>query len=296
MDRRERWFNEGAPKLRDALAALAIESKLPEGDFYMCPCCLVAYPKEALAAEILTEEHVPPRRLGGSGIVLTCKPCNNSAGHQFDIHALTRHRLHGFISGVQVGRPLPATMYSDGAPLHGEVTRVGESLFIQGITKQNHPDAVKAYEDALTTTGGSTRIQLREKFTPHLADISWVRSAYLAAFAALGFRYIMQSTLDPIRAQLATPASESLPKLVVIHPETAPGTRQILVVEEPAGLESVLVRMDQYSILIPDPFGTNSCDDLSANLTRLAGDDGKFRLTCRGKVLDWPKKATYLLD
>ena len=38
----------------------------------------------------LTIEHVPPEGVGGRGLPLTCKECNNSAGREFDSHAVTR--------------------------------------------------------------------------------------------------------------------------------------------------------------------------------------------------------------
>jgi hypothetical protein len=41
----------------------------------------------------LTLEHVPPEAVGGRGILLTCKSCNNTAGHTVDAAVVGRGRL-----------------------------------------------------------------------------------------------------------------------------------------------------------------------------------------------------------
>src|SRR4051812_14020987 len=51
---------------------------------YPCPLCGVLLPEEAIQAGELTEEHAPPRALGGRPIALVCRPCNSLAGHTID--------------------------------------------------------------------------------------------------------------------------------------------------------------------------------------------------------------------
>jgi hypothetical protein len=69
VDVRLRWFDQGAPMLRHVLNQLGLGDQMPpQGDFYACPMCLKVFPREAAIDGRLTEEHVPPRKLGGKRI------------------------------------------------------------------------------------------------------------------------------------------------------------------------------------------------------------------------------------
>lgn len=77
--------------LRLAVDRLGATNLLPEsGEYYACPCCLTVYDHASVDIGNLTIEHVPPEGVGGRGLPLTCKECNNSAGREFDSHAVTR--------------------------------------------------------------------------------------------------------------------------------------------------------------------------------------------------------------
>lgn len=96
--KRERWYQMGAA---------AASPYLPPGfSGYVCPICLRAYGEDALKLGYLTLEHVPPRKLGGRPIVLTCWKCNNSAS-QSDSHARNLEDILEFASGFpRSGYPL----------------------------------------------------------------------------------------------------------------------------------------------------------------------------------------------
>ena len=74
--KRKAWFNRGADALRCVLP------EIPRS--YLCPLCLNAFSEEALDQKLLSLEHVPPKNMGGSELVLTCKPCNERAGSGVD--------------------------------------------------------------------------------------------------------------------------------------------------------------------------------------------------------------------
>ncbi|MBP0452986.1 hypothetical protein J5Y04_26070 [Kitasatospora sp. RG8] len=295
MNKRERWFNEGAPHLRRTLEAVGLGKLLPDGDFYMCPCCLIAYPRGALLDETLTEEHVPPRGLGGRGMLLTCKGCNNKAGHYFDSHAIKRLKVLEFIMGRGASRTLRATFHADGVPLRGEVTRAGSGILMQGVPKQNDSRVVEDHERALMRSRGF-QFTITEQFTARLADISWVRSAYLAAFSAFGYRYIFQPALDPIRAQLKDPDAEILPSLVGFNPDAPASGRSVNLVRSPDDLQGVLVIMGHYSVMLPDPWGTLSCQELAAAIGRRTDSEGRLEIMCDGQIAPWPQSPAYRLD
>ena len=76
------WFDQGYESFCGTFPRIA--ENIPYRPFYVCPQCLNAFPESALLAGWLTQEHVPPESVGGKKIVLTCKNCNNTAGHSTD--------------------------------------------------------------------------------------------------------------------------------------------------------------------------------------------------------------------
>jgi hypothetical protein len=81
VDKRSRWFDEGAATLRDVLDRQGRGHQLPPtGDYYACPCCLTVFSRAAVAARVLTIEDVPSKVLGGRPMLLTDVECNSSSG------------------------------------------------------------------------------------------------------------------------------------------------------------------------------------------------------------------------
>jgi hypothetical protein len=94
VNQREAWFVEGATALRRRLKAMGMPDALPpDGQFYACPSCLMTYGRDEFNRGVFTYEHVPPRRLGGRPLVLTCQNCNNEAGTAMDAHAARREAV-----------------------------------------------------------------------------------------------------------------------------------------------------------------------------------------------------------
>ena len=152
VEKRLRWFDDGAPLLRAAADQLGFGAALPVGEeWYACPLCLTVHPRTAVLAGTLTEEHVPPHVLGGHGLLLTCAACNNTAGTTLDAHAVRRRHLEDFfIHRRATGRTLPVTIHADGIPLRGTIQWTDDgSLQIFGVPRQNHPDQQAAHLQTL---------------------------------------------------------------------------------------------------------------------------------------------------
>jgi hypothetical protein len=201
LARRLEWFDRGA------VAVARVATTPPAWACYVCPLCLIGLPREAVEAKLLTDEHVPPGRLRGRAIVLTCKPCNNRSGGWFDRHMLMGERVRTFGTPLTTG-PLKVTTYHDGVPNRGEAHFDGDAWRIFGIPQQNHPDHTKAAIAAMSTlTDGSTiQMRLHAWHDRRRDGLGWMRAAYLAAFAALGYSYVTQAVFDPLREALADPA------------------------------------------------------------------------------------------
>ena len=62
-------------------------SRFIEEDLYICPLCMNGFLRITLDQSMpnpLTIEHVPPENSGGKPMVLLCKKCNSSKGHEKD--------------------------------------------------------------------------------------------------------------------------------------------------------------------------------------------------------------------
>jgi hypothetical protein len=218
-ERQERWFAEGAGALRRTLAAIGMAEVLPaDEDFYGCPCCLTAYGRDALHARFLTDEHVPPRAAGGKPLVLTCGPGNHTAGTRLDAHADLREAVQDLIAGQGDGRTLRAEIAISDIVLRSNVSGVGDALLLSVVPKANNPKDLVETEQILGDWTAAGVVESRfgfrvaENVSVANARLSWVRAAYLAAFAALGYRYRFLSQLEALRTQLANPKPEHLPR------------------------------------------------------------------------------------
>jgi len=145
VDKRSRWFDEGASELRLVLERQGRGHELPPtGDYYACPCCLVAHPRAAAAARFLTVEDVPPKALGGRPMLLTCVRCNSSSGTSFDAHAAQKAIADAFIRGT-VSPKVRATSYVDGIPLRGTAQSTENGISLVSVPRQNDPKVEATY-------------------------------------------------------------------------------------------------------------------------------------------------------
>jgi hypothetical protein len=297
------WFVEGAAALGRTLTAIGlVDTPLPIGEVSACPCCLMAYGPNALDAGVFTAEHVPPKAVGGRKLVLTCRDCNHSAGSAFDAHAERREAMYDLLTGRGPGRPVRAEFAIDDTTnvLRGNIHRAGDGFLMVGAPKANDPkiveEAVRALErKAANGTGGRFGFRLTERMLPVRAQLSWVRAAYLAAFAALGWRYVFLRYLEPVRAQLADPAAKLLPPLAMVDPAAPRDRRQLLLVREPHELRSLAVILGRYTVYLPGLEDPQPFEDLSASLARLSAQ-APPRPQLVGKQIPWPAEPRYDLD
>ncbi|GAB3873804.1 hypothetical protein GCM10029964_014680 [Kibdelosporangium lantanae] len=275
-------------------------------DYYACPCCLVAYPREAVQVGKLTEEHVPPKRLGGSALLLTCFDCNSYSGMTFDAHAITRSHadnfVRDFVDNKANDQVLPVTFSVDGIPVRGEVRLTEGNVQLFGVEAKNDRRVMDAQIEAIKAHYGNESSVVDLSFTVHTdfdearARISWIRSAYLAAFAAFGWTYVLVDEMRPYRSQLQQPDVEVVPTYVARDTSASPTSRRILLVTSPDELQCVAVTMGEHTVFLPSPLRPLACDELTKRLVRRCTPEGQLRVHLEGKEVPWPKWPTYLLD
>jgi hypothetical protein len=298
-----KWFHQGAGTLRAVARERGREDyALPASeDWYMCPLCIDTWlTVEEFETGELTVEHVPPEALGGDDLVLTCKKCNNDAGGRFDGPAREEQRIREFLSG-QSGDPRTAALTVDGLAARVRMHITGQTgmLFILDPTINNPDDLPPLVEhmrelSETQNTGFRFDIAPGARYSPDRARTSWIRTAYLAAFALFGWKYILQTALDPIREQMMNPSAITLPPLSMYAPDGDPSRREIWVIKEPSEYQSLLVVAGQHSVFLPLPNDSRSLAELASSLGAPA--EGPVTYAFTGTVFPWPSRPEHLLD
>jgi hypothetical protein len=91
--------------------------------------------------------------------------------------------------------------------------------------------------------GSSFGIHFEEGYRHRESMIGWLRAAYLVAFTALGYLYILIQALNCVREQIRTPAVTLITSFSVVVPKASPQERQLVLLEEPAEIRSLIVWM-----------------------------------------------------
>ena len=86
-------------------------------------------------------------------------------------------------------------------------------------------------------------------FSPKRAATSWLRSAYLAFFAALGYRFIFRPELDIVRAKIKNPEQDEPSRFRLISDESNEPT--LMRIEAPEALRSYVMLYDRNTVFLP---------------------------------------------
>ena len=238
-----------------ARAALAAVSNPPLVG-YVCPICLQLH---ATAVD-LTEEHVPPRSLGGKVLCLTCRNCNSSAGHSIDSAIHYERRMARFLSPD--GHRTRVKLTLDGISLNVEMFTEPEAINIRVLPGQNNPKAEAQFQSKLRgkdTVGATLKATIWGGYRQREADVGYLKSAYLAAFAKFGYTWVFNADTDPIRRQIRDPRSEVLKRFRVgfSDGDGSPGDGFYRMVQP---ISAMMVRMGIVGIFLPWIQGIKATD------------------------------------
>ncbi len=266
---------------------------------YMCPLCLEFFDAESLSQDSddpLSLEDIPPKAVGAKSTILTCRRCNNAAGAGPNGPDFHRAR-HNAVQAVIAGKPgASASGRLADANVKVSVGRQRE-MFIWLDERHNHPTAyerVVGQFDAPTDGHPShLPLVLPKTYDDRLVQISYLRTAYLAAFAVYGYRYILQPSIKPVREQIQNPTKvvlEQLPPL--LNGLDLPGELfSVGRVMAPADFTAVYVRTGGTVSYLPAPGQEPDWyDHAHAQLSRSAGTQVNLL------AHSWPKNPTYFED
>lgn len=180
-------------------------------DLYLCPICLRPH-KDLNSDDPLTLEDAPPKSLGGSANTLTCKTCNNTAGHKIDFHLTERLREIDsckFIPGTET----PIKVNIDGETFQGKITVEEDgSMKMYHSKKNNHPAKL---EKTMTELKGGKIINmdfLKSRVIPENLEYALLKTGYLMMFERFGYSLLLDNCFDIVRQQLIKPEERVYPE------------------------------------------------------------------------------------
>ena len=193
---------------------------------YICPICLETFNLNELgdkANDLLTVEDVPPKSLGGNPLLITCRKCNSSCGHNLDVYLLNEIRYHD--ERMDFSKSKNTMLSCNGTSIRAKVTKDKHSGLKFDISRQNNnPQQVDEFIRKVQESGDSWKVNANISLSDYkrnleAAEIAVLKSAYLLAFKKLGYRYILNTSLSPIRDQILNPDKDILKRAYIVGNE-----------------------------------------------------------------------------
>lgn len=182
-----------------------------EKGVYFCPLCLE--PHKTLNEEnFLTLEDAPPKSLGGNANTLTCKKCNNEAGHKIDFHLAER------LNEIESKKFRPNTSINVRTKIGNETFNGTLSVDKNAVMtmfhseKNNHPEKLKNAMENLSKDNIVDFNFLKSRIIPEKLEYSLLKSAYMILFEKTGYSLIFDKTYDIIREQIRNPEKRVFPE------------------------------------------------------------------------------------
>jgi hypothetical protein len=164
----------------------------------LCPLCLSEFTENDISPETLSEEHIIPQSAGGIVKTLTCKACNNTAGHDIEGDFARLFRIesarHG---GGKVDARIKVTG-GVGSPAQVSFTSEGMHVRLSPTTEYAKREMVEHLRQHAT---GEREMSLKmvNNIDTTKPTASIVKMAYLALFKDWGYKYVLLPNRDWVR-------------------------------------------------------------------------------------------------
>ena len=193
-------------------------------DTYICPLCFQSFNTNELKEKVtdyLSLEDVPQKALGGHALLLTCKRCNNWSGHEIDHYLRTEIDYEDNVS-IHSEKGARGTLSAKGININARIKIENELSTTINIEKSNNnPIRYEEFLSEVRKMGDNWQKEVKayqineKKRNPVRADIAILKSAYLLAFYVLGYKYIFNVSLSPVREQILNPNEEIISNYIL---------------------------------------------------------------------------------
>lgn len=189
---------------------------------FVCPICLNIFSLKDEAK--ITEAHIIPDAVGGKISTYACKQCNDRAGKLQDKWLGEHLKISQSPAGIFNGNPT-GFVFGD-VKLKGKVeTEVKDnavSLTLKFDYKHNSPDMRdridSMLEEAYKKYDGINKVPVGlGVYTPvlgkqEMVNVGFLTAGYLMWFKILGYSWVFQKHLQPIREQIINPDKIIIPQ------------------------------------------------------------------------------------
>lgn len=217
--------------------------KIPQ-ETYPCPLCGHFFGVKHLEPNqdnFLTIEHVPPKSLGGSNIILTCKNCNSEHGRNLDGQLYNKIKAHRFMKSEQEAELNVRYRIADKIPSDGKLLRraTGEIVFHFDADRTN-PKFKEDILQILQGKKGEVKLDFTfQKGEDNKATLSMLRTGYLLAFKKLGYAFVLSKSAQKISSMLMKEESLSSVPLI-LNAQISKECDGIYIISKPLELRSYL--------------------------------------------------------
>jgi len=177
--------------------------------------------------------------------VLTCFTCNNTAGQLLDPNIRAGRDWQEVAAGT---RETWIKLSQFGRTVTAKATFGKGEIRVAAVPEKSNPEAHRSLFERLgeVAATGSMDWQFQISFSArHDAwreSVGWLRVAYLYAFAALGYNFILRPELNVIREQFLRPDDRVVPEAMK-HTGSTTAEDGLSFVYSPVELRSVVVRL-----------------------------------------------------
>lgn len=269
--------------------------------FYYCPICTRPFSKTALERKELTLEHIPPEAQGGKGIALTCSRCNHTAGITVDAAVFDRNKVLEIEplvtqTGEYKGRVRLNLGEKGLEAINCDLSVKDSFVRIYLLKDRNHPDSserIKDFFQRLNQTPDHERpninINTRKRYHPWHSKVGDLRTAYLLCFASLGYRYVFDKRLVPVRNQLMRYSEKIINGFWLQSDHTDEPDTNIYIIDKP--FSALSVRLGKVFVLLP---WFDSPEDFYSYLLLEYPNGGRMNFTA--SRLPWPNTLETKFD
>lgn len=234
-----------SPTTKGFIANFRLITGQPSAEF-CCPLCL-----NQVSSSDISRDEFPPKSIGGTNWVPTCRDCNSSVGSATESHL---KMMEGYARiWSETGRH-PIT-YRIGNTTHRALVDMSANPQVVTPRHESSDDpTVELVEQAIIANRmagrrdddiGTLSSDVEFAFQTNALEISYLKAAYLAVFNTLGYRGIRSPAYDGIRDRILGRAND-IPisvRLSERDPNVESKGIYLNVVCEPDRLQSLLVYM-----------------------------------------------------
>lgn len=261
----EKFFDLYSRNLSEVKQHPGVHIEPDVDEVFLCPLCYRLWEREAISAESITLEHVPPKSLGGKVRTITCKDCNNWAGTKLDSQLGQKLEFSAFISGVPGSTAEARYSLNDQVDsLPATIRRPNPNTWeIIGDPKRSNPNEIRKLDYFKEINSFNITFRPYKRNYP---EASLMRTAYLWLFSVFGYSFLLNSNLSVIRQQIRNPEQSLLPNWGIVNNKDLPNELLgVNVIRKPIELLSFFVVFDvtnstglreRIGVLLPRPSDT----------------------------------------